>query len=61
VITLALPLKAAESFLEISPVHLRTQKGGSAEKFGLQDVKRADFIQYWQRSGLKIQINQMFL
>jgi len=34
-------------------VHLRTQQRGSAEKSGLRDVKRADFIRYWRRSGLK--------
>ena len=33
-------------------VHLRTQKRESAEKSGLWDVKRADFIRYWRRSGL---------
>jgi len=31
-------------------VQLRTQQRGSAEKSGLQDVKRADFIRYWRRS-----------
>ena len=40
-------LKAAESFLETSQCIYFT------EKSGLQDVKRADFIRYWQRSGLK--------
>ena len=34
-------------------MHLRTQQHGSAEKSGLRDVKRAYFIWYWQRSGLK--------
>jgi len=33
--------------------HLRTQQRGSAEKSGLQDVKKTNFIQYWRRSGLK--------
>jgi len=42
-----LRLKAAESFLET--------------KSGLRDVKRADFIRYWRRSALKIQINRRFL
>jgi len=36
-----------------SLVHLRTQQHGNAEKSGLRDVKRADFIRYWRRSGLK--------
>jgi len=33
-------------------MHLRTQRE-SAEKSGLRDEKRADFIHNWQRSGLK--------
>jgi len=53
--TLVLRLKAAESFLETSLCTLRTQERGSAEKSGLQDAKRADFIRYWWRSGLKNQ------
>jgi len=31
----------------------RTQKHRNAEKSRLQDLKRAGFIWYWQRSGLK--------
>ena len=50
---LVLRLKASESFLETSQCTQRTQQRGSAEKSGLLDVKRANFIQYWQRSGLK--------
>jgi len=42
-----LRLKAAEPFVETS------QHTYFTEKSGLRDVKRADFIQYWQRSGLK--------
>jgi len=34
-------------------VHIRTQQRESAEKSGIRDVKRADFIRYWRRSGLK--------
>jgi len=44
--TLVLRLKAAESFLETSQCTLRTQERGSAEKSGLRDAKRADFIRY---------------
>ena len=33
-------------------MHLRLQKHGNAEKSGLRDVKRANFIRYWRRSGL---------
>jgi len=32
-------------------VHLRTQKLGNAEKSRLRDVKGADFIRYWRKSG----------
>jgi len=32
-------------------VHLRTQQLGNAEKAGLRDVKEADFIRYWRKSG----------
>jgi len=32
---------------------LITQQRGNTEKSGLRDVKRADFIQNWRRSGLK--------
>ena len=32
-------------------VHLTMQQRGTAEKSGLRDVKRADFIRYWRRSG----------
>jgi len=46
--THVLRLKAAESFLETS------QCTHFTEKSGLRDVKRADFIRYWRRSGLKI-------
>ena len=38
-----------------------TQQCGSAEKSGLRDVKSADFIRYWRRSGLKIRINRGLL
>ena len=34
-------------------MHLRTQHLGSAEKSGLRDGKRADFIRNWRRSRLK--------
>jgi len=34
-------------------VHLKTQTLGNVEKSGLRDVKRAEFIRYWPRSGLK--------
>jgi len=51
--TLVLRLKAAKSFLEASECTLRTQQRVSGEKSGLRDVKRADFIRYWRRSGLK--------
>jgi len=34
-------------------VHLRTQQLGSAEKSGLRDGKRADFIRNWRRCGIK--------
>jgi len=34
-------------------VHLRTQHRVSAAKSGLRDVKIADCIRYWRRSGLK--------
>jgi len=44
---LMLHLKADESLIKSS------QCTYSTEKCRLQDVKRADFIQYWQRSGLK--------
>jgi len=50
---LVLCLKAAESFLETSQCTLRTQQCVSGEKSGLRDVKTADFIRYWRRSGLK--------
>jgi len=40
-------LKAAESFLKTSQCTYFTGKSG------LRDVKRADFIWYWRRSGLK--------
>jgi len=49
--TLVLRLKAAESFLETSQCTLEAQQHGRAEKSGLQDVKRADFIRNWRRSG----------
>ena len=49
--TFALRRKAA-GFLETSQC-TGTQQHKSAEKSGLQDVKRADFFQYWQRSVLK--------
>ena len=39
-------------FLETSQC-TRTQQRGSAEISGLREVKRADFIGYWRRSGLK--------
>jgi len=55
VITHVLRLKAAESFLEISQWTYFT------EKSGLRHVKRADFIRYWRRSGLKIRMNRRFL
>jgi len=42
-----LRLKAAESFPEASQCTYFT------EKSGLRNVKRADFIRYWRRSGLK--------
>jgi len=45
--THVLCLKAAESFLETSQCTYFT------EKSGLRDVKRADFIRYWRRYGLK--------
>ena len=45
--TYVLRLKAAESFLDTSQCTYFT------EKSGLLDVKRADFIRYWRRSGLK--------
>jgi len=52
--TLVLHLKGVESFLEASQRTLRTQQCVSGEKSGLRDVvKRADFIRYWRRSGLK--------
>ena len=44
--TLVLRLKAAEFFLETSECTLRTQERESAEKSGLRDAKRADFIRY---------------
>jgi len=40
-------------FSKDQSVHLRTQQRGSAEKSGLRDVKRPDFIRHWRRSGLK--------
>jgi len=40
-------MKAIEYFLEISQCTERTQQRGSAEKSGLRDVKRANFIRYW--------------
>jgi len=40
-------MKAAESFVETS------QCTNFTEKSRLRDVKRADFIRYWRRSGLK--------
>ena len=48
-----LRLKGVESFLETSQCTLRTQPRVSGEKSGLRDVKRADFIRNWRRSGLK--------
>jgi len=45
--THVLRLKASESFLETSQCTYFTKKSG------LRDVKRADFIRYWRRSGLK--------
>jgi len=42
-----LRLKDAESYLETSQCTYFTEKNG------LRDVKRAYFIRYWQRSGLK--------
>jgi len=42
-----LRLKDAESFLKTSQCTYFT------EKSGLRDVKRAYFIRYWRRSGLK--------
>jgi len=45
--THVLRLKAAESLLETSRCTYFTKKSG------LRDVKRADFIRYWRRSGLK--------
>jgi len=50
---LVLRLKAAESFLETSQSSLKTQQCESGEKSELRDAKRADFIRYWRRSGLK--------
>jgi len=50
---LTLCLKAAESFLETSQCPNEHKQHGSAEKSGLRDVKRADFMRYWQRSGWK--------
>jgi len=35
-------------FLETSHALLRTKQRGHAEKSRLRDVKRADFIWYWQ-------------
>jgi len=51
--TLVLRLKAAEYFLENSQcaLHLRIQQRETAEKSGLRDEKRADFIRNWRRSG----------
>jgi len=51
--TQVLRLKGAESFLETSQCALRTQQRASGEKSELRDVKIADFIRYWRRSGLK--------
>jgi len=48
-----LRLKAVESFLVSIQCTYEQQQRGSAEKSGLRDVKRADFIRYWRRSGLK--------
>ena len=45
--------ETAESFLEISKCTWRTQQRGRAKKSGLQGTKRTDFIQCWQRLGLK--------
>jgi len=45
--THVLRLKAAESFLETNHCTYFT------EKSGLRDVKRAHFVRYWRRSGLK--------
>jgi len=45
--TYVLRLKAAESFLETSEWCTYF-----TEKSGVRDVKRADFIRYWRRSGL---------
>ena len=40
-------------FLETSHALLRTKQCGRAEKSGLRDVQRADFVRYRRRSGLK--------
>jgi len=52
---LVLCLKGAKSFLEVTECTLRTQQCVHGKKYGLRDVKIADFIQYWQRSRLKNQ------
>ena len=55
-------LKGVESFLETSQCTLRTQPRVTGEKSGLRDVERADFIQCWQRSGLKnLDIPKIFI
>jgi len=51
--TQVLHLEGAGSSLETSQCTLKTQQCASGEKSGLRDVKIADFIGYWRRSGLK--------
>jgi len=51
--TFVLHLTGVEAFLETSQCTLRTQQRVSGEKSELRDMKRADFIRYWRRSGLK--------
>jgi len=51
--TIVLHLKGAKSFLKTSECTLRIQQSVSGEKYELRDVRRADIIQYWRRSGLK--------
>jgi len=52
--TPVLRLKADESFLETSWCKRRkTQKRGRAEKSELRDVKTANLIRNWRRSGFE--------
>jgi len=61
VCTLVLRFKSCRIFPRSQSVHLRAQQCGSTGKCGLRDVKRADFIRKWRRTGLKNPEKNIFI